>query len=58
MNHNDYLRAVSELSVPMSKADVMRLSNFHKALKNSVTEKAGNHFAKTLAILMQSLHEK
>ena len=35
MNH-DYESAVSDLSVLMSKIDVMRPSNFHKVLKNSV----------------------
>ena len=37
INYDDYVSAVSELSVPMSKVDVTRLSNFHKVLKNSVT---------------------
>ena len=36
MIHNDYKNAVSKLSVSMSKADVTRLSNFRKVLKNSV----------------------
>ena len=36
-NCNDYVSAVSNLSVLMSKFDVTRPSNFHKVLKTSVT---------------------
>ena len=36
MNSNDYVSTVSGLSVPMSKFDVTRPSNFHKVLKTSV----------------------
>ena len=32
----DYINTISNLSFPMSKFDVMRPSNFHKVLKNSV----------------------
>ena len=37
MNFNDQVSAVSNLSVLMSKFDVMRPCNFHKVLKTSVT---------------------
>ena len=36
MNCNDYVSAVSNLSVLMSKLDVTRPSNFRKVLKTSV----------------------
>ena len=36
MNFNDHVSAVSNLSVLMSKFDVMRPCNFHKVLKTSV----------------------
>ena len=41
MNSNDYVSTVSDLSVPMSKFDVTRPSNFHKVLKTSVTMPGG-----------------
>ena len=37
VNCNDYVSAVSNLSVLMSKFDVTRPSNFHKVLKTSVS---------------------
>ena len=36
MNNNDYINTVSDLSVPMSKFDMTRPSNFHRVLKTSV----------------------
>ena len=50
MNSNDYVNAVFGLSVPMSKFDVTRPSNFHEVLKTSVPARGSHAFANEKAI--------
>ena len=52
MNCNDYVSAVSNLSVLMSKFDVTRPSNFHKVLKTSVLVVLMYEAKKSFAIVL------
>ena len=55
MNQSDYVCAVSDLSVPLSKFDMTKPSDFYKVLQNSVHGPAQLDMLSTLhAILFQT----